>query len=69
MALNKLTKVHSTGVGDNISLDAHAIDANAIDVVGIVTATEFHKQDGSIVGGAAAPGISTSLAIAYSTAL
>jgi hypothetical protein len=76
MALNDRTKVGSGGLHSGISLDTHAVDANAIHVSGIVTATEFRgtfSGDGSALTNlnvATGPvGISTALVIAYATAL
>tara|TARA_B100002019_G_scaffold232385_1_gene206229 strand:+ start:188 stop:403 length:216 start_codon:yes stop_codon:yes gene_type:complete len=71
MALNDRTKVGSGGLHSGISLDTHAVDANAVHVSGIVTATEFHG-DGSQLTNVTITGqvgISTALVIAYATAL
>tara|TARA_R100000406_G_scaffold62679_1_gene43738 strand:- start:535 stop:762 length:228 start_codon:yes stop_codon:yes gene_type:complete len=75
MALNDRTKVGSGGLHSGISLDTHAVDANALHVSGIATATEFHgtfSGDGSALTNVTVTGqvgISTALVIAYATAL
>ena len=71
MTLNDRTKVGSGGLHSGISLDTHAVDANAVNVSGIITATEFHG-DGSQLTNVTITGqvgISTALVIAYATAL
>lgn len=71
MALNDRTKVGGGGLHSGISLDTHAVDANAVHVSGIVTATEFHGDGSGLtnVTITGQVGISTALVIAYATAL
>ena len=71
MALTDLTKVSSSGIAQGVDLNTHAIGAQHVHVVGVVTATEFHGDGSQLTnlntGGFT--GISTALVIAYATAL
>ena len=70
MALTNLTKVSSTGIQPGLTIDTHNIEADGINVVGIVTATEFHGDGSNLTNvGGAASGVSEAIAIAYSIAL
>lgn len=70
MALTNRTRVDGSGIAPGVSLDTHAIDANHVNVTGIVTATEFHGDGSKLTNvSAGAAGISTALVIAYATAL
>ena len=70
MALTDLTKVSSSGIAAGVSIDGHSLEANGVNVSGIVTATEFHGDGSNLTNvSAGAAGISTALVIAYAVAL
>ena len=66
MALERLTRIGSTGISTTASIVTHNINST-----GIVTATEFYGGGSNLTGisGGGGGGISQALAIAYSIAL
>jgi len=68
MALERLTRIGSTGISTTASIVTHNINST-----GIVTATEFYGGGSNLTGisggGGGGGGVSQALAIAYSIAL